>query len=92
MSYRLLYHPEVRERDIPKLDARAKYRVRSAIEQRLVEHPEQYSVPLRKSLKGYRKLRVGDYRVVLRIDDDTVTILTVCHRKDVYRQVERRVR
>lgn len=82
MSYPLLYHPDVRKRDVPKLDARAKVLVCSAIEQRLVEHAEQYLVALRKSLKGYRKLRVGDYRVVLRIEDGTVTILAVCHLKD----------
>jgi hypothetical protein len=29
--------------------------------------PQEYGTPLRKTLKGYWKLRVGDYRVVYKI-------------------------
>ena len=65
-------------------------RIRRAIERRLLEHPELYSEPLRKTLKTYRKLRVGDYRVVLSIEGRVVTILTVCHRRHVYRRAENR--
>ncbi|MFB6395041.1 type II toxin-antitoxin system RelE/ParE family toxin [Polymorphospora lycopeni] len=31
-----------------------------------------------------RRLRVGDYRIVYRIDGDTLTVHAVGHRKDVY--------
>ena len=31
-----------------------------------------------------RRLRVGDYRVIYRIEGDNLTIHTVGHRKDVY--------
>ena len=65
-------------------------RIRRAIERRLLEHPELYSEPLRKTLKTYRKLRVGDYRVVLKIDNRIVTILAICHRRHVYRRAESR--
>ena len=65
-------------------------RIRRAIERRLLEQPELYSEPLRKTLKTYRKLRVGDYRVVLKIEDRVVTILAICHRKHVYRRAENR--
>ncbi|MDE0220149.1 MAG: type II toxin-antitoxin system RelE/ParE family toxin [Spirochaetaceae bacterium] len=64
--------------------------MRRAIERRLLEHPELYSEPLRRTLKPYRKLRVGDYRVVLKIEDRVVTILAVCHRRHVYQRAERR--
>jgi len=49
-----------------------------------------YSEPLRKTLKTYRKLRVGDYRVVLKIEDRVVTILAISHRRHVYRRAENR--
>ncbi|MEW6096323.1 MAG: type II toxin-antitoxin system RelE/ParE family toxin, partial [bacterium] len=39
-------------------------RIRKAIEQRLATDPVKYGEPLRRSLQGYRKLRVGDYRVI----------------------------
>ncbi len=91
MLYRLLYHPLVKEKDLPKLNATMKERMKSAVENRLMTEPEKYSKPLRKTLKGYRKLRVGDYRIVLRVDEDIIYILGICHRKDVYARVEKRI-
>jgi mRNA interferase RelE/StbE len=52
--------------------------------------PHEYGEPLRKTLKGYWKLRVGDYRVVFRVDGDEILILGICHRKEVYPLMERR--
>lgn len=91
MSFRLLYHHLVKEKDIPKLNAKLNKQIKEAIENRLLLEPEKYSEPLRKTLKGYRKLRVGDYRIVLRIDDNNIKILGICHRKDVYTRVEKRI-
>jgi len=91
MLYRLLYHPLVKEKDLPKLNATMKERIKTAVKNRLLTEPEKYSEPLRKTLKGYRKLRIGDYRVVLRVDEDIIYILGICHRKDVYARVEKRI-
>jgi mRNA interferase RelE/StbE len=90
MQYRLLYHPLVKEKDIHKLNATMKERIKTALENRLLVEPEKYSEPLRKTLKWYRKLRVGDYRIVLRVDKNIIYILGICHRKDVYERVEKR--
>lgn len=46
--------------------------------------PEEYGAPLRKTLKGYWKLRVGDYRVVFKVKGNKIIILAILHRKDVY--------
>jgi mRNA interferase RelE/StbE len=89
LTFKLLYHPEVKD-DIARLDERLKQRVRIAIETRLTAAPHQYCEPLRKTLKGYWKLRVGDYRVVFKISRDEVLILAIIHRKEVYQKVERR--
>ena len=90
MPYRLRYHHEVKKSDIPTLNETMKERIRNAIEKRLKIEPEKYSEPLRKSLKGYRKLRVGDYRIVLKIERQDLFILGICHRKDVYERMEKR--
>ena len=90
MQYQLLYHPLVKEKDIPKLNTTIKKRIQTAIEKRLLTEPDKYSEPLRKTLKGYRKLRVGDYRIVLRVENDIIYILGICHRKDVYERIEKR--
>ena len=90
MAFTLLYHAEVRE-DTRQLDERLKKRIKTAIENRLTTAPHQYGEPLRKTLKGYWKLRVGDYRVVYRIVGNEVRILGISHRKEVYGKIEKRV-
>ncbi len=84
MGYTLSYHPFVKEKDLPKLDNKAKTRIKKAIESRLLMAPEEYGAPLRKTLKGYWKLRVGDYRVVFKVKGNEIIILAILHRKDVY--------
>jgi mRNA-degrading endonuclease RelE of RelBE toxin-antitoxin system len=44
MSYRILYHPKVRE-DIELLDKKQKKAVAKAIENRLGDEPEKYGTP-----------------------------------------------
>lgn len=90
MLYRIHYHPDVKAKDISKLNRTIQKRIKTAIEQRLMVSPEKYSEPLRRTLKGYRKLRVGDYRIVLRIEYADILILGICHRKDVYERMELR--
>jgi len=86
----LRYHPDVREVDIPALNANVRARIKRAIETRLAAAPHQYGEPLRKTLKGYWKLRVGDYRVVFKIAGNEVWILGVMDRKEVYEKISKR--
>jgi mRNA interferase RelE/StbE len=73
-----------RSRDVAK-------RIQRAIENRLTVEPQKYGEPLRRTLKGYWKLRVGDYRVVFRIVKNEVWIFAVMHRRDVYQRIEARL-
>ena len=84
MPFTLSYHPAVHDEDLPLIDRRTKDRIRKAIEERLPTAPHEYGKPLRKSLKGYWKLRVGDYRVVFKVIKSEVWILGIKHRKSVY--------
>ena len=86
MTWQISYHPEI-EDDISGLPKNIKTRVQKAIEQRLLADPIRYGVPLRRSLYGYRKLRVGDYRVIFKLDKDTIVVLKIGHRKEVYNKV-----
>lgn len=60
--------------------------IRKSIEKKLTVDPVSFGKPLRYSLKGYRRLRVGDYRVIYKIIDERVIVLIIDidHRKDVY--------
>ena len=91
MSYQILYADKVAKIDIPKISSLYKIRIRKAIEFKLVTRPDLYGKPLRRTLKGYFKLRVGDYRIVFRIENKKVKILAIAHRKIVYEIISKRV-
>ena len=90
MPFSVVYHPDVKKQDIPELNGDIRNRIRKAIETRLMVAPHEYGEPMRKTLKGYWKRRVGDYRVVFRIDGDEVLVLGICQRKEVSLLMEKR--
>ncbi|MBI2453662.1 type II toxin-antitoxin system RelE/ParE family toxin [Candidatus Peregrinibacteria bacterium] len=91
MKFEIVYHELVVQDDIPRLAPSLKKRVKKAIETKLTSHPEQFGKPLRRSLNGYRKLRVGDYRVVFRIDGQIIKIFLIQHRSVVYKNSWKRI-
>jgi len=92
MPFDVIYHPDVKKIDVPKLDARSKTMIKRAIEERLATRPELFGRPLRGSLKGYWKLRVGSYRIVFKLSEDKILVLEIVDRKTVYPQSERRIK
>jgi len=91
MAYKLKYHPDVKRSDLPKIDAKNRGMIKRAIEDRLATQPETYGKPLRKTLKGYWKLRVGDYRIVFKVSSNSIFIFGIIHRKEVYRLIKKRI-
>jgi len=89
LAFELLYHPEV-QKDLARLDERLKKKIKATVSNRLTVAPQQYGKPLRKTLKGYWKLRIGDYRAVFKIMRNEVWILGIIHRKEVYERIEKR--
>jgi mRNA interferase RelE/StbE len=58
----------------------------------VIEHIENVSTPAEipnlKKLKGqgtYFRIRIGDYRVGVKVEADTVTFVRLLNRKDVYK-------
>lgn len=90
MPYTILYHPELEE-EIKVLDKKQRKMIAGAIKDRLSYEPEKYGKPLRGSLKGYWKLRVGDIRVVFKILKNEVQVLGIIHRKMVYEKIIKRL-
>ena len=88
--FKVFYHHLVARDDIPKLSSVWKKNIRRAIETKLTANPEVYGKPLRRSLRNYRKLRVGNYRVIFRIEGVFVKILAIKHRSEVYSSIEKR--
>lgn len=88
--YKIVYHLKVVKEDIPKLDQKIKNRIKKSIESKLTERPELYSNQLRNTLSDYRKLRVGDYRIIFKVIKKEIRILIIEHRKAVYKIVSKR--
>lgn len=53
----------------------------------LSQDPWRVSKPLHDELEGFRGARRGEYRIVLRIDEEqrVVRVIRVDHRSDIYR-------
>ena len=85
MTYRIEYLESVVDEDIPKLTKSVRKQVKTAIERKLASHPVEFGKPLRFSLKGARRLRVGDWRVIYKIEPpDLVLVVKIGHRREIY--------
>ncbi len=85
-AFTIEYLPAVVDEDIPALPKSVKNQIKKAIESRLIADPVGLGKPLRYSFKGHRRIRVGEYRIVNRVDIElrVVTIAIIKHRRDVY--------
>ena len=90
MAYNLVYHADVKKADLPRINEKNKSMIKRAIEDRLTTQPEVYGKPLQRTLKGYWKLRVGEYRIIYKIFGNELRIYGIIHRKRVYRDIEKR--
>ena len=90
MAYNLVYHADVEKVDLPRIDKKNKFMIKRAIEDRLKTQPEIYAKPLQRTLKGYWKLRVGEFRVVFKIFGNELRINGIIHRKRIYRDIQKR--
>jgi mRNA interferase RelE/StbE len=82
--FEVLYHPLVLQKDLPGLNRDIRNLLKTAIENRLNRAPADYGKPLRGELWPLWSLRVGDYRIVYRIEQRTARVIRIAHRKDVY--------
>jgi mRNA interferase RelE/StbE len=76
-------------KSLQKLDRSLAKRVVNYMEERVavLPDPRLLGKPLSGALKGLWRYRVGDYRIICRIEDRHVIILVidVDHRREVYR-------
>jgi mRNA interferase RelE/StbE len=76
-------------RDIQKLDRTVAKRITDFLAFRIApaDDPRQVGKAMSGPLAGYWRYRVGDHRIICDIQDKRVTVLviTIGHRKDVYR-------
>jgi len=85
-KYTVEYLDTVVKKDIPRLPKIIQRVIKLAIEERLMVDPIGFGKPLRYSLKGHRRLRVQDYRIVYRIEPDkeNIVVIAIKDRKEIY--------
>ncbi|MDO9110119.1 MAG: type II toxin-antitoxin system RelE/ParE family toxin [Desulfatirhabdiaceae bacterium] len=94
MTWTIRYHSDVKE-DMKSIGSSSARRIMRVIDAKLTKAPMQFGAPLSGTLSAFRKLRIGDYRVVYQLQDQQVIVfvLTVGHRRDkeVYQSALRRI-
>ena len=83
--YRIEYLEQVRK-DLKPISKSDKEKIRIAIENKLSANPIEFGKPLQYSLKGLRRLHVGDYRVIFQIDQSNkiLLVIKIGHRREIY--------
>jgi len=86
--WKISYKKSVKK-DLKNISEENKYFIKRAIEEKLKTNPLKFGLPLRKTLKGYMKLRIGDYRVIFSMHKKIVTVhvIKIGHRREVYKKI-----
>ena len=85
MAYKIDFKQSV-SRDLKRIDKSITSENLDKIDAELSINADKYPV-LKGKIAGLRKLRIGDYRIIYSIiNNDTVLILRIAHRREVYRK------
>ena len=88
MAWRIEFLPAA-EKDLAKLGRAEAKRIIETLKTRIapLDDPRRLGTALTGELGGLWRWRIGDYRVIARIEDERITILVVRigHRREVYR-------
>ena len=87
MKFHVEYLPQAYE-TLEKMDKFTKRIIVEWIEKKLVdcEDPRLYGKPLSANRAGQWRYRIGDYRIIAKIEDEKLIILVISigHRRDIY--------
>jgi mRNA interferase RelE/StbE len=88
LAWRIEFLPAA-EKELAKLGRAEANRIIQTLKTRIapLDDPRRLGSALSGQLGGLWRWRIGDYRVVARIEDERITILVVrvAHRREVYR-------
>ena len=84
MVYNITFKKSV-AKDLKKIDRSEADRILKKITSELSKQADEFP-ELKGQFAGLRKYRIGNYRIIFAIIDDSVLILRIQHRKDVYKK------
>ena len=77
-------------RELRKLDQQTQQEILRYLRERIAGSPDprQFGKPLRMNLAGLWRYRVGDYRLICRLEENrlVVFVIRVGHRRDAYEE------
>ncbi len=94
MKWEIIYHKDVDD-DLKSVGPSAAKRIIKTINQKLVREPEKFGAPLSHHLSDFRKLRIGDFRVVYKVLHTKVIVFVLAvgprRDKEIYRCASHRL-
>lgn len=88
MAWAIEFVPQA-AKELKKLGRSRAARIIRTLEERIapLDDPRSLGAPLKGEHEGYWRWRIGDYRVIARIEDERVVILVIriAHRREAYR-------
>jgi mRNA interferase RelE/StbE len=88
LAWRIEFLPSA-EKELAKLGRAEAKRITQTLKNRIAarDDPRELGSALGGEIGGLWRWRIGDYRVIARIEDERITILVVrvAHRREVYR-------
>lgn len=88
MAWQIEFDSEA-ENDLKKIDREIQRRILRYLREKIAteKDPRRFGAPLRRELSGLWKYRLGDYRIICRIEDKKVVVyvIRIGHRKDIYK-------
>ncbi len=75
--YRIVFDELVLRKDFKKIDLQDQKKIVKTIRQKLTTKPKDFGRRLRGELRGFWRLRVGEYRVICETQEDRVLVQVV---------------
>jgi mRNA interferase RelE/StbE len=89
LAWKIEFDSDV-EGDLKKIDRAMQRRILRYLRDRIAgeKDPRRFGAPLRRELSGLWKYRLGDYRIICRIEDEKIIVfvIRIGHRKDIYKK------
>jgi len=94
MKWKIIYHKDVDD-DLKSVGPSAAKRIIKTINKKLTNEPEKFGAPLSHHLRDFRKLRIGDFRVVYQVFDQKVIVFVLAvgprRDKEIYQAASHRL-
>ncbi len=91
-KYEVVYGDLINSKNLKKFSPQVLKKIKQSIDAKLTTQPELFGKPLRKSLRGFRRMRISDFRVIFKIEKKVVKIVFIGKKPDVYKHFLRKLK